>query len=629
MPRLAGGPGDRDAAARGVGVGPAGAGAHLLLFRPADAPEAAGEDAGAAYLNKGSLASTRVYASTLRDRADAHRRAFRTVAVSLPSPPASWRWHVGLTHKSCARFAGRWLDAELEARLGAAGAEAEGDALAEGARERRGDGSRAPARRRARRRADRRGGARGARARARRRGGGARHRRAAGAAGPGVRSERRSERRDGRRRALGGGGARRRRRGVPSATTSVARAPPPRSEPCRAPSESLAGETGNAETSRTRTSPGALPAADPAAAADGARHVRAEPGRLRREGRARRGCVAHRDARGASRVSAARLPRAAGRPLRRVRAGPRARRRRRRRVRARRDAARSNADFETLEGLRRNVAFPSRATIGRARIEALTRRLEREGRGTRTRRRTRRRRRRRRLQKEADARRRQALAEATFAQSLALRARAATRSGDKCIIRRRKNAGVRRRGDLRVRRACFASADTDVAPRRALDEFIAVPRAGGGCRRREVTKKLEVRVRRRSASRRRTMGRTTPRRSGALGARRDPHRQVVPGGRGGCGGRPERGPRGALERERGAAAARSGASRRRAHSHNLCCGVQPLAPRARAALRALEAAASATTAEGEGAPGGCARGAAAWGLALAAGAAVARAGSAF
>ena len=127
MPRLAGGPGDRDAAARGVGVGPAGAGAHLLLFRPADSlPEAAGEDAAGGL--KGSLAHVR---AALRDRADAHRRAFRTVAVSLPSPPASWRWHVGLTHKSCARFAGRWLDAELEARLGAAGAEAEGDALAE------------------------------------------------------------------------------------------------------------------------------------------------------------------------------------------------------------------------------------------------------------------------------------------------------------------------------------------------------------------------------------------------------------------------------------------------------------------------------------------------------------------
>ena len=45
MPRLAGGPGDRDAARRAASASAAGAGAHLLLFRPADAPEAAGEDA--------------------------------------------------------------------------------------------------------------------------------------------------------------------------------------------------------------------------------------------------------------------------------------------------------------------------------------------------------------------------------------------------------------------------------------------------------------------------------------------------------------------------------------------------------------------------------------------------------
>ena len=134
MPRLAGGPGDRDAAARGVGVGPAGAGAHLLLFRPAEALASAGEEllSGTAEGSRRNASSLSVRArEALRDRADAHRRAFRTVAVSLPSPPASWRWHVGLLHKSCARFARRWLDAELDARLGAAGAEDERNALAE------------------------------------------------------------------------------------------------------------------------------------------------------------------------------------------------------------------------------------------------------------------------------------------------------------------------------------------------------------------------------------------------------------------------------------------------------------------------------------------------------------------
>jgi hypothetical protein len=134
MPRLAGGPGDRDAAARGVGVGPAGAGAHLLLFRPAEALASAGEEllSGTAERSLRNASGLSVRArEALRDRADAHRRAFRTVAVSLPSPPTSWRWHVGLLHKSCARFARRWLDAELDARLGAAGAEDERNALAE------------------------------------------------------------------------------------------------------------------------------------------------------------------------------------------------------------------------------------------------------------------------------------------------------------------------------------------------------------------------------------------------------------------------------------------------------------------------------------------------------------------
>ena len=369
MPRLAGGPGDRDAAARGVGVGPAGAGAHLLLFRPADAPEAAGEDADAAYLNKGSLASTRVYASTLRDRADAHRRAFRTVAVSLPSPPASWRWHVGLTHKSCARFAGRWLDAELEARLGAAGAEAEGDALAE-ARASVADGSRAPARRRARRRADRRGGARGARARAR---DAAAAERATDAllarlaqayeASDGVNAET-----DGAERsaavALGvvAGACH------PGDHERRARAAAALRGLC-APQREPRWGNGKRGDEPDENEPRGAPGGGPRRRRRGARHVRAEPGRLRREGRARRGCVAHRDARGASRVSAARLPRARQDDLRRVRAGPRARRRRRRRVRARRDAARfRNVRFRDPRGspAARHVAS-HRVRLGRAR----------------------------------------------------------------------------------------------------------------------------------------------------------------------------------------------------------------------------------------------------------------------
>ena len=298
--------------------------------------------------------------------------------------------------KSCARFAGRWLDAELEARP------------APPARRRR--ATRSPRRARAPRsgsRALRDAGpdaaqiaaavlaapalARDAAAAERA------VRRAAGAFGPGVRSER-----DGvnvetdARRAISAAvalGVVALGRATP-ATTSGARAPPPRSEALCAPSESLAGEMGNAETRRTRTS------------AVGGERRRTPPPPPRRSALARWAPPSRRTGparvRGAtemlasaSRVSAARRPRAAGRPLRRTRAGPRARRRRRRRVRARRDAARFRIvrDFETLEAApaARLTSLPSAYDHRtRARSPALTRRLERGVDGTRTRTRRRR-----------------------------------------------------------------------------------------------------------------------------------------------------------------------------------------------------------------------------------------------
>ena len=117
-------------------------------------------------------------------------------------------------------------------------------------------------------------------------------------------------------------------------------------------------------------------------------------------------------------------------------------------------------------------------------------------------------------------------------------------------------------------------------------------------------------------------------------ARRRAGRLVVPGGRGGRGGRPERGPRRRpRERERGAAARRNRAGKRRTHSHNLCCGATPLAPRRRAPRRPAAGAGGGGVRgghrrRGRGSVALRARETAAWGLALAADAAVARAGAA-
>ena len=123
MPRLAGGTDVRGATT--LGIGPAGAGAHLLLFRP---PAAEDDDVET---NDRRRASER--RARLRRRADAHRRAFRACASdpSMASPPPGWWWHASLSLRSWSRFARRWVDAERDAREDAAGAEARGAALDE------------------------------------------------------------------------------------------------------------------------------------------------------------------------------------------------------------------------------------------------------------------------------------------------------------------------------------------------------------------------------------------------------------------------------------------------------------------------------------------------------------------
>ena len=123
MPRLAGGTDVRGATT--LGIGPAGAGAHLLLFRPPAAEDDVVET------NDRRRASER--RARLRRRADAHRRAFRACASdpSMASPPPGWWWHASLSLRSWSRFARRWVDAERDAREDAAGAEARGAALDE------------------------------------------------------------------------------------------------------------------------------------------------------------------------------------------------------------------------------------------------------------------------------------------------------------------------------------------------------------------------------------------------------------------------------------------------------------------------------------------------------------------
>ena len=138
MPRLAGGASDRLAAGGGTGVGPAGSGAHLLLFRPTDlageeveiveVEEEGDEDAKTKSKrlqtdDKNTAVRSNERRAALRIKADAHRRAFRTVANSLQSPPKQWHWHTNLTHKTWARFTKRWLDAEVNSVRGVSGTE--------------------------------------------------------------------------------------------------------------------------------------------------------------------------------------------------------------------------------------------------------------------------------------------------------------------------------------------------------------------------------------------------------------------------------------------------------------------------------------------------------------------------
>ena len=94
--------------ALGGGVGPSGAGAHLLLFRPPAPTEPEhGRSARAADVNK-----------ELRKRAEAYRRAFGTSAGALTSPPNGWWWHGSLATRSWARFVRRWVAAESALREG-------------------------------------------------------------------------------------------------------------------------------------------------------------------------------------------------------------------------------------------------------------------------------------------------------------------------------------------------------------------------------------------------------------------------------------------------------------------------------------------------------------------------------
>jgi hypothetical protein len=55
-------------------------------------------------------------AARRRDRAGQYRRAFETAAAELRPAPPGWWWRTGLLARSFARFAARWLDAETDAR---------------------------------------------------------------------------------------------------------------------------------------------------------------------------------------------------------------------------------------------------------------------------------------------------------------------------------------------------------------------------------------------------------------------------------------------------------------------------------------------------------------------------------
>ena len=108
MPRL-------DGASKGGGggnvqerYGPAGAGAHLFLFRPP--PRA---DDGDDVIDARRRA-TEVNAE-LRARAEAHRRAFASCAAEIREPPRTHWWHGQTLLKSWHRFIRRWLRAEVAA----------------------------------------------------------------------------------------------------------------------------------------------------------------------------------------------------------------------------------------------------------------------------------------------------------------------------------------------------------------------------------------------------------------------------------------------------------------------------------------------------------------------------------
>jgi hypothetical protein len=108
MPRL-------DGASKGGGggnvqerYGPAGAGAHLFLFRPAPRADD-GDDVVDARRR-----ATEVNAE-LRARAEAHRRAFASCAAEIREPPRTHWWHGQTLLKSWHRFIRRWLRAEVAA----------------------------------------------------------------------------------------------------------------------------------------------------------------------------------------------------------------------------------------------------------------------------------------------------------------------------------------------------------------------------------------------------------------------------------------------------------------------------------------------------------------------------------
>ena len=271
---------------------------------------------------RGSRASTRSAeaARRRRARADAHRRGASVHGAVFPSaPPASWRWRVGLTHRARALAArgdaaGAARGAARRRGGGRARAAARARAVAETARDARATPGDRPRRSR--------GGARGARRRARRRGGASAPATRAGAAGPGVRRERR--RAASRRTAPSAGG------GARAAAPSRACRRPGDIERARArrrtrseagaPSESARGngcvERDGADENEPRGAPGGGPLAAARARALGMFGAERAPRAREATGPARvRG--APRCSRSKSRF-AARLPRAAGRPRRRA-----------------------------------------------------------------------------------------------------------------------------------------------------------------------------------------------------------------------------------------------------------------------------------------------------------------------